>query len=248
MNKDLIKSRFKKHLSDYDDNARVQRFMAEKLADLCSKTEYGNILEIGCGTGFLTEIINSCCNFEEYVALDLVEECADYINKINPDIRFEAEDAENFIKTYQKFDLIISNATLQWINDFENMVNTLKSRLSPNGELIFSVFGKENFKEIAYILGTGLKYYSEEELRELFPSTEIYSTEIYPPEVYVMSFKTPKDVLKHIKLTGVNGIENTSWTKGDLKTFEEAYDDLCSVNPTLTYNPIYIKITNKTTG
>ena len=237
MNKDLIHNRFKKHLRDYDKNAKIQKLMAEKLINLCSRKKYKNILEIGCGTGFLTERISKNLEFENYTAIDIVEDCETYIKKINPNINFKVADAEKIHSELTPQDLVISNATLQWLSDFEGTVKSLLNIIKPEGELIFTTFGKENFREIFYILGTGLKYYSEKELKDMFPDSEIISSEIH-----IMSFNLPKDVLKHLQLTGVNGIENKTWTKADLKDFENLYSSLCVKRPTLTYNPVYIKI------
>jgi len=241
MNKDLIQSRFKKHLNEYNQNAVVQKIMAEKVVNLCSQKKYENILELGCGTGFLTNLINQNLEFEKYTAIDLIKECETYIKQINPIIEFRVSDIEEF--EYDKYDLIISNAALQWVNDFEQIINKIAAKLKPNGEFIFSTFGKENFKEIYSIMGTGLNYYSESELKALLPDMAACNQEIY-----VKSFESPKDVLRHLQLTGVNALENTPWTKKDLKAFENAYNNLCAVKPTLTYNPIYIKIINPTVG
>ena len=239
MNKNLIHSRFEKHLKDYDKNAKIQKLMAEKLINFCSRKKYKNVLEIGCGTGFLTKEAVKNIEYENYTAIDIVEECESYIKKIDDRICFIAEDIEKYLNDVPFTpDLIISNASLQWCTDFEGGVNKLKKILSDDGEFIFTTFGKEHFREIFYIMGTGLNYYSETELREMFEGAEICSQ-----EVHIMSFKTPKDVLKHLKLTGVNAVESQSWTKGDLKTFENAYQNLCVKIPTLTYNPVYIKLT-----
>ena len=251
MNKNLIRSRFGKHLNDYNENAKIQRKMAEKLISLCGRKKYDNILEIGCGTGLLTEFISKNIEFENYTAIDLVEDCEPFIKKIDERILFIAEDIESFesapcnpspcplpqgARDKEAYDLIISNAALQWTKDFEAVVKKLKNMLAKNGELILSTFGTENFREIFYIIGTSLKYYSENELREMFPDFEIY-----PPEIHIMSFPSPKDVLKHLQLTGVNSVEDRAWTKKDLKSFENTYSSLCVKIPTLTYNPIYLK-------
>ena len=241
MNKDLIHSRFAKHLEDYNKHAVIQKKMAEKLVSFCSKKKYGKILEIGCGTGFLTKIANVQLEFESYTAIDIVEECKAYIFDINPNINFAAADMENF--SLDKYDLIISNAALQWSEDFKGIINKLEKSLNISGEIIFSTFGKENFREIFYISGTGLNYYSETELKEIFPNSEVY-----PPEIYIMSFKTPKEVLKHLQKTGVNAVEARKWTKKDLIDFENYYSNLCGNFPTITYNPIYVKIKNPTVG
>ncbi len=240
MNKDLIQTRFSKSLSSYNENAKIQKKMAEKLVTLLNRINYKKVLEIGCGTGFLTELLNKSIEFENYTAIDIVPDCENYINSINPEINFIQADIEKF--SLEKYDLIIANASLQWVNDFQNMIDTLKNSLSNDGELVFSTFGKENFKEISFVTGTTLDYYSTKELKEFFPESEIM------PEIHIMAFKTPKEVLRHLQLTGVNALESKTWTKKDLTKFESGYKTLCALRPTLTYNPIYIKIQNKTVG
>ena len=235
MNKELIHQRFAKNLKSYDENARIQKRMAERLMDFAKKKEYDNILEIGCGTGFLTRLINENLTFKTYTAVDIVENCESFIKNINPNIQFFGEDIEVFLdKNIQNYDLIVSNATLQWIENFEPLVKKLETLLNPNGELIFSTFGKENFREIYHLLGTSLNYYSEKELKDLFKTSTI------TPEIHIMAFSEPKEVLRHLQLTGVNAIEQKSWTKKDLIKFENGYKNICSKRPTLTYNPIYI--------
>ena len=239
MNKDLIQSRFSKNLKNYNENAKIQKRMAEKLFTLVKNKKVKSILEIGCGTGFLTQLTAKYLSFENYTAIDIVEECSSYMLDINSKISFIACDIEDFLtQNDDKYDLIISNASLQWVNDFENVVNTLKSKLNCGGELVFSTFGKENFREIFHLMGTTLKYYSESELNDTFKPDEIFS------EIHIMAFSSPKEVLRHLQMTGVNAIENRMWTKKDLTKFENGYKNLCVLRPTLTYNPIYLRFVN----
>ena len=237
MNKNLIHDRFAKNLKSYDENAKIQKRMAERLITFVQNKQPKKILEIGCGTGFLTQLINKEFKFESFMAIDIVKDCEQYIKNISSNIIFTPADIEEFITSNNEtYDLIISNASLQWVNNFEEVINTLKTFLNPNGELIFSTFGPENFREIYHITGASLEYFPVNELQRLFPQANIYT------EIHIMAFDTPKDVLKHLQLTGVNAIENTHWTKKDLTKFENGYKNLCSKRPTLTYNPVYIKI------
>ena len=64
-------------------------------------------------------------------------------------------------------------------------------------------------------------------------------------ETHVLAFKSAKDVLKHLKYTGVNALDSNGWTKADMLKFEAGYSTICSTSPTLTYNPLYIRIIKK---
>lgn len=237
INKDLVHNRFAKNLKSYDKNAKIQKRMSERLLTFIQNKQPQKVLEIGCGTGFLTELLNKNLTYKTYKAIDIVKECDEYMGKISSQIDFIHIDIEDFIKSSEEtFDLIISNASLQWVEDFEGVIKSLENMLNPNGELIFSTFGTENFREIYHIIGTTLNYYSIDELHKIFHNALI------EPEIHIMAFETPKDVLKHLQSTGVNAIESTSWTKGDLVKFENGYRNLCSRRPTLTYNPVYVRI------
>ena len=237
MNKDLIQKRFAKNLDTYNDNAKIQKRMAERLLSFLDKKEFSSILEIGCGTGFLTSLLNKDFKFEKYTANDIVPDCEKYIKEINPNIDFIADDIELAVKNSdKKYDLIISNAAFQWVENLESFINLLVSKLNKGGILLFSTFGPENFREVNFVLGKTLPYYSVNELDEMLKN---YDKKI-EQEMHVMAFKTPKDILKHIKSTGVNALEMVSWTKSDMQKFENGYNNFCSKFPTLTYHPIYV--------
>lgn len=242
MNKDLIQKRFAKHLETYNENAKVQKKMAEKLISYLDRKNFDSILEIGCGTGLLTELVNKNLNFSNYKANDIVKNCNHFISRINPNISFVAGDIEEYINSSdENYDLIISNAAFQWVEDLESFIEKLLQKLRPNGILLFSTFGKENFREIFFISGKTLPYYSISEIESILSK---YNPTI-EQEIHILAFKTPRDILKHFQLTGVNSLEATAWTKSDMSKFEKEYNSLCFHAPTLTYNPIYVKISKK---
>ena len=72
INKELIKKRFSKCITTYDENAKIQKRMAEKLFSLLERNDFDKILEIGCGTGLLTKIAVEKLNFRTYTANDMV--------------------------------------------------------------------------------------------------------------------------------------------------------------------------------
>lgn len=234
IDKTLVRERFKKNLKTYKDNSVIQKKMADRLISIISNNPK-SILELGCGTGVLTEKLINKYNFIKYNASDIVLECEPYIKKISDEINFIQSDIEEF-EFKEKYDLIISNATFQWIENLEQFINKIKKQLNPNGELIFSTFGEDNLKEINNITNVGLKYFSLQELKNIFNPFEIIE------EKLTLEFSSAKDVLKHLKLTGVNSIKSKHWTKSDLIDFENKYKEICPDKIQLTYHPIYIKL------
>ena len=142
INKALVKKRFSKSLKTYEENAIIQKIMAKKLIKLLDSKEYNSIFEIGCATGILTKEIKNTLNFKEYSANDIVEKSQEYINKIIYPNTFLAGDIEE-IKLNKKYNLILSNASLQWCNDIEKVLEKLINSL---------VLIDNQLDKIAYIL------------------------------------------------------------------------------------------------
>lgn len=84
--------------------------------------------------------------------------------------------------------------------------------LSGHGYFAFSTFGKENLKEIAAVTGSGLHYYSLEELKKSLSMH--YNIVTAGEERIRLTFATPLDVLYHLKHTGVTAVCRQAWTKG----------------------------------
>ena len=245
-NKILIEKRFTKSIHTYKDNAIIQKTMALKLLNILkeeslNKKKFDDVFEFGCGCGLLTyEFFNnfSCTN---YICNDIVKSCYDYIFNINKKIEFICADVEN-IELNKKFDLIISNATFQWLNNPKKTTNTLISNLKEDGILAFTTFGPYNLKEFKQ-LGFGLNYINIESIKSLFPIKDKNKI-IIKDEIIQLHFKNPYYVLKHLKCSGVNAVYNHSFTKTKLKKFIDDYYKLFKTKDknfvTLTYHPVYI--------
>lgn len=218
MNPKSIKKQFEKSLDTYNSNAFVQKIMAEKLvSELCKiKTEYENILELGCGTGLLTNEIIQKIKFKQYFANDLVDKSEKYIRSIVKDCVFYCGDARR-IKPVQKMDLIISNAVFQWFENLDKVSKTYANMLNNNGILAFTSFLPENYKEIKELTGLSLEYKTTEEIKKAFSKNfEIIQVKEITEEI---SFSSPLELLAHMKNTGVNSLSSKHWTFKDVKDF-----------------------------
>ena len=114
--------------------------MMFELLNHIQNKKYDDVLEIGSYTGLFTKELTKKIEFDSYLALDIIDSF-DFIKNINSKIEFLNIDVEDF-KTDKKFDLIVSNASLQWCNDFKKTIIKLKSYLKKDGFLIISTFFK----------------------------------------------------------------------------------------------------------
>ena len=231
LDKNLIKEKFKNSIDFYNENAIIQDLMAKKLLSLINKNKFNKILEIGSYSGILTKKIIEKFEFNSYLALDIVDSF-DRIKTLSDKISFIQVDVEKF-ETKEKFDLIIANASLQWCNNFSNTINKLKSYLNEDGVFAITTFATDNFFEIRDAFQIGLKYQTINEIQNIFSrNAKIIQ------EIHTLQFKDSKDLLKHLKLTGVNAISkntlNFKEIKNGLKIIEKKYQNK------LTYKPIYI--------
>lgn len=72
-----IKCRFRRSVESYEENATVQKLIAERLFQLLEKYSEEvlfRILEVGCGTGLFTRKLKRKCEDSILVINDIVEE------------------------------------------------------------------------------------------------------------------------------------------------------------------------------
>lgn len=242
LNKDLVKFRFKKSIDTYDNSAVIQKDMAglliDKILSNCGN-DFSKIFEFGVGTGFLSKNILDKISFKDYCANDIIEESEFCIKNIIKDASFLAGDIEK-IEIDEKFDLVLSNAVMQWIIDVDELLFKIHDCLSKDGYFAFTTFGEKNFIEIKETTGVSLKYLKSETLKE--KCSGLFDIVAFEENIQTLYFNSPLDVLKHIKLSGTNGIKSLNWTVSKLKDFDNYYRKSFSLGEkvTLTYNPIYV--------
>ncbi len=91
------------------------------------------VVDLGCGTGELTRALHERLGAAETLGLDaspaMLARSADYAGD---GLRFERGDIAEFAPA-QPFDLVFSNAALQWVPDHERLLPRLAAALRPAG-------------------------------------------------------------------------------------------------------------------
>lgn len=170
--KTAIKRQFNRSATgSYDTHAQVQGGMANRLTAYVKQRMVDreldeiNILEIGCGTGTLTEMLVHEWPNASITAIDMAPAmlqvaekriCLSNTNDFDCSkesvsrVRFLLGDVEKWAADVpaSSFDLIVSNACFQWLSDPRQTLEHLKRILRAEGVLAFATFGPDTFQEL----------------------------------------------------------------------------------------------------
>lgn len=198
------------------------------------RDDYAKIFEFGCGSGGLTCETTKRFNYKEYILNDLVPNSYQTANS-----EFIAGDIESL--TWPKnLDLVLSGATVQWLENPASLLKQCRESLKNNGFLAISSFAPETLAEVTAITKVGLIYPTVNDWQNWLSNN--FGRFKVIEECETMEFSKPIEVLKHLSNTGVTGIKKMQWNKRSLSEFEQEYSRRFSTENGvyLTYKPIYI--------
>lgn len=106
-----------------------------------------NVVDIGCGPGNSTIRVQQTFPQAKIIGIDSSEDMIARAKKEHPEISFRKEDPKNLEGTY---DLLFSNACLQWIPNHQSLIPMLMDKLNPGGVFAaqFPMNGKEPLYQI----------------------------------------------------------------------------------------------------
>jgi trans-aconitate methyltransferase len=117
----------------------------ESLLELLAPQKGEFILDLGCGTGQLTQQI--AVAGAEVTGIDYSPQMIEPAQKNYPDLRFRVADARNF-EFSQPFDAVFSNAALHWVKEPEQVIKCIWQALKPGGRFVAEFGGKGNVQAI----------------------------------------------------------------------------------------------------
>ena len=117
----------------------------EEVIELLAPAPHERILDLGCGTGHLTNRI--AASGAAVVGLDRSPAMIESARKNYPELEFVEANAISL--TFDaEFDAVFSNATIHWIEDQAGLAATIWRALKPGGRFVAEFGGKGNLRRV----------------------------------------------------------------------------------------------------
>lgn len=213
-------------MTDCWNPVQYEKFAIERtepfydLIQLISPNENMKVLDLGCGTGELTSRLHDVIHAKMTLGIDsspaMLEKCKAYVQ---PNLAFQLQDIDQFIPS-EKYDLIFSNAALQWLPNHEKLFARLTGYLSNRGQLAIQV--PANFDHPAHVIAKDIA-------KEIFPAKlgkgrdpSVLTVDQYAQLFYDLGFKEQEvrlQVYSHVLESTESVVE---WLKGSLFTYYQS--------------------------
>ncbi|UZJ53252.1 hypothetical protein CBS101457_002572 [Exobasidium rhododendri] len=123
--------------------------LVKRYAQLDDSNAHLSILDLGCGTGLVSQRLAQCAGVSKIVGVDTSKGMIDMFkskaetipsgSKMKGFVKL-LEDPEDPILEGQKFDITLMHLTLHHVPEMEPLIATLANTLKPSGQLILSDF------------------------------------------------------------------------------------------------------------
>lgn len=212
IDKSLVVRRFAKAADTYENHAEVQQGVAARLSELWRKHQVsghdGPVIEAGAGTGLFTRQYSGWLDTTRLYLWDIAE--------VNSDLpgTHSVCDAETSIASVADHSVsaVVSASALQWFSSPKGFIHQCARVIKPGGLIVMATYGPDTYNEL-YAVG----YPSIATLCQWVETAGFVLLEA-EEQRSVMDFDTPRQLLGHIRLTGVNARSASPETVGQARS------------------------------
>src|SRR3954454_22414678 len=150
------------------------------LVEMLAPKSGERILDVGCGTGQLTQAIAE--RGADVLGVDASPEMIGQARQNYPRLRFALQDAAS-MSFNSEFDAVFSNAALHWVLDAAGAANSMSRALVSGGRLVLEMGGRGNIRQIQQAVESAFLRYSSAGLpakRNYFPTLSEYTSILEP--------------------------------------------------------------------
>lgn len=148
------------------------------LAKRIIKYNPDRILDIGCGPGNSTAVLADIFPDAYILGIDNSDDMIKKAAKSYPNLNFQLCDVTSELDKLDNYDVIFSNACLQWIPDHRQFIPKLMDKLNPGGVLAVQI-PMNSQEKLFKIMDTAVK-----DPKWNFSSSDTETNKTLPPEEY----------------------------------------------------------------
>ena len=151
INRQRVARSFHRGAACYDDLTPVQQHltleMVERLRLMVQPGDH--LLDIGCGTGRLLQLIRTAVPTVACYGLDLAPNMIEQARKqLGGDVTLMVGDAEQLPYADASMDVVVSTSTLQWLDQLSPCFSEVARVLKPGGRFLFSLFAQGTLQDV----------------------------------------------------------------------------------------------------
>jgi trans-aconitate 2-methyltransferase len=212
------------------DPKQYEKFERERnqpffdLLQLIQPLHHPRIIDLGCGNGSLTQLVHEKFHASYTLGIDSSKEMlAEALHLQKDHLQFKEQDIRS-LTSKEPFNLIISNAALQWIPDHEHLFRHLTQLLAPMGQLAIQIPASQDYP--THVLAAELA--AEAPFKQALgmhgqPTAHLLSMEDYAQLLEKLGFESQivrLQLYAHFLESTASVIE---WVKGSLLTYYKSY-------------------------
>ncbi|WP_333873344.1 malonyl-ACP O-methyltransferase BioC [Methylobacter sp.] len=213
LDKAKIKQSFAAASVTYDGVAELQRTVGKALLSIIgTESLAGTLLDLGCGTGFLTsELLRHA---QPIIALDIALPMLQVTRKKlagATNVSYICADAEQLPLAEKIIDGVFSNLALQWCVNINAVFTDIKRVMKPGARLVFSTFGPQTLQELkaAWMEVDDYShvndFYSEQQLMH-FLQLAGFSEIVIETKRYISDYDSVLALMKELKYIGAHNV------------------------------------------
>ena len=215
----------------YSELSDLQRKHGEELIKKLSLAKNMKILDLGCGTGYLSALLaDSVRPGGTVVAIDPNKSRLELAQKqhSNPNLVFLERNDATFPK--DQYDLVFSNYVLHWIKDKAAVLKNVHQNLKPGGQFAFTVPEHQPvvIEQLDKMVGPemmqGFHWMSAPEYNHL-ATTIGFKVTSSETEVKPLNFATVEDLLQWYCATTEGRFNPDKLDPTVLKAFKQSFSD-----------------------
>lgn len=203
----IIQQKFNQAAHTYNNHNQLQMQVGVQLIDLVLQfvNKANFIIDLGCGTGQITQHLIKQLNHQRCFALDIAESCLTLAKSTLPkSTKLLHQDFNQISERLPKFDLVFANLSLHWSNDITTLFKSISTLLSSPGYLAFTIPLQGTLNTLRQLNPKQKHaFHTYEEICLMLKNTNL-TLICHKTNTFTFNFNTAWQALKSLKKTGTN--------------------------------------------